>query len=117
MILLNAGGGEPTPDFTPIAEWLGAANPEENFVMAFWVMYIIINLLSILVFNLGFARKLPILKNVVVYAVMFFGNMFITFFAFTMPIIESLMIAAVVLGIYKLRFRRHQQAEATDSQQ
>ncbi|SES39555.1 YlaH-like family protein [Salipaludibacillus aurantiacus] len=98
------------PDMTPIAQWLGATDPE-NFLFAFVIMYIIINALSILVFNLGFARKLPVLKNVVIYAVMFFGNIFITFLALSLPIIESLFIAALVLGIYKFQLKRHKNDE------
>ena len=115
MILLS-NGAEASPDFTPIAYWLGASDPE-NFVFVFWSMFIIINLLSILVFNLGFARKLPLIKNIVIYAVMLFGNMFITFFALTLPIIESLGVAALILGIYKLQLNRHKENESeTDIQ-
>jgi hypothetical protein len=112
-MIIAANTETPSPNFSPIAEWLGAADPS-NFVMVFWIMYIIINALSILVFNLGFARKLPLLKNVVIYAVMFFGNMFITLFALTLPVIESLGIAALVLGMYKFQLRRHKQEEASE---
>ncbi|WP_280769126.1 YlaH-like family protein [Salipaludibacillus daqingensis] len=112
-MILSATTGTPSPNMAPIAQWLGAQDPS-NFVVAFWIMYIIINALSILVFNLGFARKLPILKNVVIYGVMFFGNMFITLLALTLPIIESLFIAALVLGVYKLQLRRHKQEQASE---
>jgi len=107
-MIFAANTGTPSLDVSPIAQWLGASDPN-NFIMAFWVMYIIVNALSILVFNLGFARKLPLLKNVVIYGVMFFGNMFMTLFALTLPIIESLFIATLVLGIYKLQLKRHKQ--------
>lgn len=100
-----------SPDFSPIAHWLGASDPE-NFIFVFWSLYIIINVLSIIVFNLGFARKLSLLKNIVVYSVMLFGNMFITFLALTLPVIESLFLAALVLGVYKIQLKRHKQAEA-----
>ncbi|MCR6095899.1 YlaH-like family protein [Salipaludibacillus agaradhaerens] len=102
-----------SPDLTPIAEWLGAQDPD-NVVFAFWIMYIIVNVLSVIVFNLGFARKLPLLKNVIIYGLMFFGNIFMTFLALALPIIESLFIAALVLGIYKLQLRRHQRADTTE---
>jgi hypothetical protein len=109
--MLYASNNEVTaPNMTPLAEFLGAGNPE-NFLTAFIVLYILINLLSVLVFNLGFARKLPLLKNVVIYGMMLFGNIFITFLAFTLPIIESLFIAAIVLGVYKLQLKRHKQNE------
>ncbi|UTR15229.1 YlaH-like family protein [Salipaludibacillus sp. LMS25] len=102
-----------SPKLTPIAEWLGAQDTD-NAVFAFWIMYIIVNVLSVIVFNLGFARKLPLLKNVIIYGLMFFGNMFMTFLAFALPIIESLFIAALVLGIYKLQLRRHQRTDTTE---
>lgn len=115
IMYLAASNGNVSPDMTPIAEWLGATNPE-NFLMSFMVMYVIINVLSILVFNLGFARKLPVLKTVVVYAMMFFGNIFMTFLALSLPIIESLFIAALVLGIYKLQLRRHKKEEQVSTE-
>lgn len=108
-----ANTGKPSVDVSPIAQLLGAGDPN-NFVMAFWVMYIIVNALSILVFNLGFARKLPLLKNVVIYVLMFIGNMFMTLLALTLPIIESLFIATLVLGIYKLQLKRHKQEQEND---
>ncbi|AOM83309.1 YlaH-like family protein [Salisediminibacterium beveridgei] len=114
MIHLSSGA-EPSPDFTPIAHWLGASDPA-NFEFVFWSMFIMITVLSILVFNLGFARKLPLFKNIVVYAVMLFGNMFITFFALTLPIIESLGIAAVILGVYKLQLNRHKRERGEGDQ-
>ncbi|PTL37508.1 YlaH-like family protein [Alkalicoccus saliphilus] len=115
MILASGAGNTASPNMAPLADFLGAGDPE-NFLTAFWILYIIINLLSILVFNLGFARKLPLLKNIVVYAAMLFGNMFITFLAFTLPIIESLFIAAVVLGMYKLQLRRHKAEDEEEKQ-
>lgn len=112
-MILTASTEVVSPNMTPIAEFLGANDPE-NFLTAFWILYILINLLSIVVFNLGFARKLPLLKNIVIYAAMLFGNMFITFLAFTLPIIESLFLAALVLGIYKLQLKRHKQLAAEE---
>ncbi|UCZ51873.1 YlaH-like family protein [Bacillus shivajii] len=104
------------PNMTPFAEWLGATNPE-NFLFAFTIMYIVINVLTILVFNLGFARKLPILKTIIVYVMMLFGNIFITFLALTLPIIESLFVAALVLGLYKFQMKRHKSEEETSTQE
>lgn len=115
-MLLAANNGTASPNMTPLAELLGASDPE-NFLTVFWILYIIINVLSIIVFNLGFARKLPLLKNIVIYAVMLFGNMFITFFAFTLPIIESLFLAGLVLGIYKFQLKRHKRNEEGQTQQ
>ncbi|MBU9711266.1 YlaH-like family protein [Evansella tamaricis] len=111
MIFLLAATSTPNPRMSPIAEMLGAGNPE-NFFTAFPIIYLIVNVLTIVVFNLGFARKLPILKLVVVYTVMFIGNLFITLLALTLPIVESLVVAAIVLWVYKLQLRRHKKDEA-----
>ncbi|MDQ0253865.1 positive regulator of sigma E activity [Evansella vedderi] len=104
----------PAPNMTPIAELFGASNPE-NFITAYTALYIIVNVLTILVFNLGFARKLPILKAAIVYIMMLLGNLLLTFLAFTLPIIESLAVAAIVLGMYKLQLRRHKQESQSEN--
>jgi hypothetical protein len=100
-----------TPNFSTLAEVLGAGNPEQ-FVFTFSVLYLIVVVLSVIVYNLGFARKLPILKTVVVYFVLLFGSIFITFLALTLPIVESLLIAIVVLGAYKYRLNKEKKSEA-----
>ncbi|MBM7095962.1 MULTISPECIES: YlaH-like family protein [Alteribacter] len=97
-------------NLTPIAELFGAQNPE-NFLFAYWMLFLLINIMTVLVFNLGFARKLPVLKMVVVYVMMLFGNLFITFLAFSLPIIESLFVAAVVLGVYRIQMRRRKKED------
>ncbi|MFA9557310.1 YlaH-like family protein [Evansella sp. AB-rgal1] len=111
-MLIAAVTNTVSPNMSPIATWLGATDPE-NFFFVFPILYLIVNALSIIVFNLGFARKLPILKTIVVYVVMFIGNIVITFLALTLPIIESLFVAGLVLGVYKLQLRKHKQEEAT----
>lgn len=101
----------PTPNFSTLAEALGAGNPEQ-FLFTFSILYLIVVVLTIIVYNLGFARKLPILKTVVVYFVLLFGSIFITFLALTLPIVESLLIAIAVLGIYKYRLNKEKKAQA-----
>ncbi|QKS71563.1 YlaH-like family protein [Paenalkalicoccus suaedae] len=113
MLFATATQPAPAPEMTPIATFLGAEDPS-NFLFAYIILYLIINALSILVFNLGFARRLPILQTVIVYVLMFFGNIFITLFALTLPIIESLFIAALILGIYKFQLRRHKKELAEE---
>lgn len=100
----------PTPNFSAIAEALGAGNPEQ-FLFAFTVLYVIVVILTIVVFNLGFARKLPILKTVVVYIALLFGAFFITLLALRLPVIESLLIATLVLGAYKYRMYKEKKQE------
>src|SRR5699024_10332596 len=63
-----------------------------------------------LVYVLGFARKIKLWQNVVIYIVMFVGCIMLTFFGAFLPVAESLAVAAVVLGLY--RFRLHQERKA-----
>lgn len=101
----------PTPNFSTLAEALGAGNPEQ-FLFTFSILYLTVVALSVIVYNLGFARKLPILKTVVVYFVLLFGSIFITFLALTLPVVESLLIAIAVLGIYKYRLNKEKKTQA-----
>lgn len=106
----NIQGTENTPNLTIVANLLGFGNPE-NFFSNFPILYLIVCILTILVYNLGFARKLPILKLVIVYIALFLGNFLITFLALTLPIVEALIVAVVVLGIYKVRLKMNKREE------
>ncbi|GAK04101.1 hypothetical protein JCM19037_2475 [Geomicrobium sp. JCM 19037] len=94
----------------------GIMNIHENAAMGFWLLYLAVVVMSILVFNLGFARKLSLMKNIVVYGALLFGAIMLTFFAIFMPIVESLIAAALVLGIYRLRLRMHKKQKAGQEQ-
>ncbi|MFB9762139.1 MULTISPECIES: YlaH-like family protein [Bacillaceae] len=83
-------------------------NPETGM----WLLYATVIVLSIIVFNLGFARKLPLLKNVVVYISLVLGCSVLTFFAVFLPIAEGLVIAAIILGIYKIRLHQAKKEQA-----
>ncbi|WP_338782218.1 YlaH-like family protein [Metabacillus sp. FJAT-52054] len=74
-------------------------------------MFTVILLLSILVFKLGFSKKLPPLKAALIYFFLFLGCSFLTFFAIFLPIAEGLVIAALILIIYKIRLNRHKKME------
>ncbi|SDH88890.1 YlaH-like family protein [Alteribacillus bidgolensis] len=89
----------------------GLLNVHEHPVVGFWLLYAAVVLMCIVVFNLGFARKLPLLKNVIVYAALFIGALPLTIFAIGMAVVESLIAAAIVLGIYKIRLKRHKQEQ------
>jgi hypothetical protein len=99
-----------TPNFSTLAEALGAGNPEQ-FLFVFSILYLIIVVLTVIVYNLGFAKKLPILKTVVVYFVLLIGSIFITLLALTLPVVESLLIAIVVLGAYKYRLNKEKKSQ------
>lgn len=111
MLVGNVNLATRTMNLSLIAKWLGFENPE-NFLAVFPILYIIVCLLTILVFNLGFARKLPLLKLAIVYLALLLGNVLLSFLALTLPIVESLTVAALVLIIYKLRLRNHKRDEA-----
>lgn len=79
---------------------------DENPEIGMWLLYGTIFILSALVYNLGFARKLPLIKNAVIYIVLAIGCTVLTFFAVFLPVGEGLVAAAIVLGIYRLRLHQ-----------
>lgn len=76
---------------------------ENDPVRAFLLLYLIITVLSIIVFKLGFAKKLPPLKSVLIYLFLIIGCMPLTFFGIGLPVAEGLIVAALILIIYKVR--------------
>lgn len=75
-----------------------------NTDYTFLVFFIAIFLLSVLTYELGFARKLPLVKAIIVYIILFIGTYITTIFAvFQMPIVESLLVISFVFGIYRFR--------------
>ncbi|MFG6119116.1 YlaH-like family protein [Thalassobacillus sp. B23F22_16] len=73
----------------------------------FFLLYLTVVILAIVTFKLGFARKLPLIQNIIVYAVLIIGTFFLTLIlGLNLPIAESLLASAVVLGIYRLRLHR-----------
>lgn len=71
--------------------------------------YIAIIILAVIVFKLGFARELPLLKSVVVYIMLAIGSfiLWLMEFAFGAPIIVVLLISAAFLGAYRYRLHLH----------
>ncbi|BDG32979.1 putative membrane protein YlaH [Parageobacillus thermoglucosidasius] len=82
-------------------------NPERGM----WLLYITVFVLSAIVYRLGFARKLPLLKNVIIYVLLALGCTILTFFAVFLPVAEGLVVAALVLIIYKLRLYQSKKHE------
>ncbi|MBY6036242.1 YlaH-like family protein [Fictibacillus nanhaiensis] len=79
---------------------------ENDPVRAFLLLYLIITMLSIIVFKLGFAKKLPPLKTVVIYLFLIIGCMPLAFFGIGLPVAEGLIVAALILIIYKVRLHQ-----------
>ncbi|AZV60662.1 YlaH-like family protein [Peribacillus frigoritolerans] len=84
---------------------------DENPEAGMWYLYLTVFGLCILVYQLGFAKKLPLLKNVVIYVVMALGCTLLSFFAVFLPMGEALIIASLVLGIYRIRLHNSRKEE------
>ncbi|MEK4030331.1 MULTISPECIES: YlaH-like family protein [Bacillaceae] len=75
-------------------------------VRIYWLAII---LLCVLVYNLGFAKKLSLAKNIVVYVSLIIGSLLLLILSYQLPVVESLIVAALVLGIYKFRLKMHKE--------
>lgn len=78
--------------------------------LANWLLWITLTGLAILVYKLGFAKKLPLGKSLVIYLFLIIGCLFFTFLAIFLPIAEGLMVAALILIIYKVRLNREKKS-------
>jgi hypothetical protein len=85
---------------------------EEQPDIGMWMLYLTIVGLSILVYKLGFAKKLPIAKSVLIYLFLILGCTFMTFLGIFLPIAEGLVVAAMILIIYKIRLHQQKKFEA-----
>ncbi|WP_188205663.1 YlaH-like family protein [Alkalibacillus aidingensis] len=81
--------------------------------LGFWLLFLTIAILAIVTYKLGFAKQLPILKSLIVYILLILGCFILIIFAiFSLPIVEVLIVIALVLGIY--RFRLHRERDERD---
>lgn len=85
-------------------------NPS-NTETGMWLLYFTVLLLSILVYKLGFAKKLPILKSTIIYAFLALGCTLLTFLAVFLPVGEGLVVAAMILIVYKIRLHQSKKEE------
>jgi len=89
----------------------------EWFFEHVWATYAIIFILVAYVYNVVFkARKLPLLKNIVVYALMAAGTWLLVIFQmFGLPIVLCLLVAVGLIWIVRIRYwlevRRSRKAE------
>jgi hypothetical protein len=79
-----------------------------------WLLYATIAVLSIIVYKLGFAKKLPLLKSLIIYIFLLLGCTVLTFLAIFLPIAEGLVVAALILILYKIRLHREKKSGAFD---
>lgn len=80
--------------------------------IAGYATFIIVFLMSAIVYKLGFAKKLSIGRNVVIYTFLFLGCIVLTFLALFLPMIEGLIVAALILIVYKSRLWREKREQA-----
>lgn len=99
-------------DLTGVTRFIYETAPSNT--VAGYITFFLVLILCIIVYKLGFARKIKLWQNVVIYACLFLGCIILTFFALSLPMIEGLMVAAAFLGIYKIRLRSDQKKEATE---
>jgi hypothetical protein len=86
----------------------------------FNILYIVNLVLASIAYKLGFAKRLPILKSVIVYALLAVGIFILnilfiilpaTLAAQPLPMTESLVVICVVLAIYRVRLFIQRQAK------
>lgn len=84
---------------------------DENTEVGMWLLYLTIVVLAITVYKLGFAKKLPLGKSLIIYLVLILGCTLLTFMGVFLPIAEGLIVAVIVLGIYKVRLHNERRSE------
>ena len=82
-----------------------------DFKIAGYITFVIVFLLSAIVYKLGFAKPLKLWQNLVIYIFLFLGCIILTFFSFFLPMVEGLLVAALILIIYKSRMWRDKRKE------
>lgn len=82
-----------------------------SYDIAGFVVFLLVFVLSAIVYKLGFAKKLKLSQNIVIYVFLFLGCIMLTFFALFLPMIEGLIVAALILIVYKTRMWREKREE------
>ena len=86
-------------------------NPEAGM----WWLYATIFVLSVVVFKLGFAKRLPLLKTAIIYLFSGIGLHCFNFFRRFLPVGEGLVVAALILSIYKIRLHSSKKGQSAKS--
>lgn len=106
--VIDVGNNLPVADF--LFNTLANGENGPDLVLGFFFLYLTIAVLLAISFKLGFARKLPLLKSLVVYIFLSIGAVIIAFLGLKLPMAESLIIIVLILGTY--RFRLYQERKA-----
>lgn len=86
-----------------------AGNPD--YTVPGYVTFFVIFMLCAIVYKLGFAKKIKLWQNIVIYMFLFLGCILLTFFAIFLPMIEGLIVAALILIVYKGRMKLEKREE------
>lgn len=82
---------------------------------ATWLQFFTIIILTAIVYQLGFAKKLSLLKNIIVYTCLVCGCLILLVLSYLLPMVEGLAVAALLLIVYKVRLRQEKkQADVGD---
>ncbi len=97
----------------PTARYLYEALP--SYTMAGYALYLVIFVLSAIVYKLGFAKNLKLSQNLIIYTFLLIGCIMLTFLAFFLPVVEGLIIAAMILILYKIRLYNEKKRSPSES--
>ncbi|MGF9973219.1 YlaH-like family protein [Bacillus velezensis] len=89
---------------------------DEHPLTGMWLLYGTIGVLSVIVFKLGFAKRLPVLKAAAVYLFLVLGCTVLTFFGVFLPVGEGLVVAALILIVYKIRLHQSKKSQSAKPQ-
>lgn len=83
-----------------------------SYAVAGYITFLLIFILSAIVYKLGFAKNdLKLIQNIIIYVFLFIGCIVLTFLALFLPMIEGLIVAALILILYKTRLWREKREE------
>jgi len=96
-----------------IASLLGVGSDPNDVFVGFNSLLVVVILLTILVFKLGFAKQLAWWKSLIVYILLALGAGTMALVFFTWPIPEVLLVMVVVLAIYRGRLWMNRRNDST----
>ncbi|WP_047981392.1 YlaH-like family protein [Ornithinibacillus contaminans] len=88
----------------------------------FTVLYVVNLIFAAIAYKLGFAKKLPVLKSVIVYLLLAVGIFILNILFIVLPAVwasdplpmtESLIVICIVLAVYRIRLHLQRQAKKT----
>lgn len=107
---LDIDSNLPVVDF--IFNTVASGENGPNIELGFLLFYLTIAFLLAISYKLGFAKKLPVLKSVLVYIILCIGAIVIAFMGMGMPMAESLLIIVAILATYRFRMYKDRKRKA-----